>query len=193
MNSWINTYTGRRFDYLNPAPDMIDLRDIAHALSRICRFTGHTSSFYSVARHSLYVASYVDRSYKLYALLHDAAEAYIGDINTILKTIINQYSSNALSAIETNIMNTIYDKFHVQQPDVEIIKQVKDADTIALYVEAVRFLNPNALEEWNVPVNKQRVREAMDVFDDSEYSMERVEDAYINAVEHELMLKVLNR
>jgi uncharacterized protein len=58
-NPYVVTVTGRVVHLLNPSVDEIDIYDIAHALSQICRYTGHTSEFYSVAQHCYYVASCV--------------------------------------------------------------------------------------------------------------------------------------
>src|SRR5271156_4912831 len=79
-SAWIQTFTGKKFYPFNPKPQDIDIRDIAHALSNICRFTGHTKRFYSVAEHSRNVAKLVPAHMKLQALLHDASEAYLCDI-----------------------------------------------------------------------------------------------------------------
>ena len=81
----MQTFTGRLFDPFNPDPALIDLRDIAHALGNICRFGGHSRRYYSVAEHSILVASLVPEPLRLPALLHDAAEAYLGDIITPIK------------------------------------------------------------------------------------------------------------
>jgi len=51
---WIQTHSGKRFDLLDPAPEMVDVGDIAHALGMICRFTGHCSRPYSVAEHCVW-------------------------------------------------------------------------------------------------------------------------------------------
>lgn len=83
-SGWIVTYTGKRFWPLDPRPQDIDIVDIAHALSNIVRFTGHVSSFYSVAQHS-YLVSKMCRDHALYGLLHDASEAYLCDISTPVK------------------------------------------------------------------------------------------------------------
>jgi len=87
---WMQSYTGKQFDPLNPDPALIDIDDIAHALSNICRFGGHSSRFYSVAEHSVLVAEELwnlhhDADLALAGLLHDAAEAYLGDIPRPLK------------------------------------------------------------------------------------------------------------
>jgi 5'-deoxynucleotidase YfbR-like HD superfamily hydrolase len=100
-HNWIQTFSGRQFWPLNPFPDEIFIEDIAHALSLVCRYTGHCSSFYSVAQHSVRV-SYraqklflqIDKSpgrferariVALCGLLHDASEAYISDVSRPVK------------------------------------------------------------------------------------------------------------
>lgn len=88
MKAEIVTYTGKLFDILDPKPELICIEDIAHALSNICRYTGHTRSFYSVAEHSVRMAKSPElEGDPMILLLHDAAEAYFGDIATPLKKI----------------------------------------------------------------------------------------------------------
>jgi 5'-deoxynucleotidase YfbR-like HD superfamily hydrolase len=82
----IKTFTGKRFDLVDPDPATVDIVDIAHALSMQCRFTGHCREFYSVAQHSVLVCNQVasllaPAKVTLAALLHDAAEAYTGDLS----------------------------------------------------------------------------------------------------------------
>jgi hypothetical protein len=85
MKGKIYTYTGKLINPMDPDPKAICIEDIAHALSNICRWTGHSRWFYSVAQHSVHVASYVTAKNKLWALLHDATEAYLCDIATPVK------------------------------------------------------------------------------------------------------------
>ena len=80
MNAKIITYTGKVFDLLNPQPEMVCIDDIAHSLAYQCRYTGHTQEFYSVAQHCVLMAELDFLGDPLVRLLHDAAEAYIGDI-----------------------------------------------------------------------------------------------------------------
>ena len=90
--AWIMTQTGRMFFFENPHPRSIVIEDIAHALSQICRFTGHTKCHYSVAEHCVRVSWLAETKYgKPYAkegLLHDASEAYMNDLNGPLKRLI---------------------------------------------------------------------------------------------------------
>ncbi len=77
---WIQTFTGVQFWPLDPHSNDVRVEDIAHALANICRFGGHTKGFYSVAQHSVLVSTYVPREYRFVALMHDAPEAYLGDM-----------------------------------------------------------------------------------------------------------------
>lgn len=85
IEQWISTQSVEQFDFTNPKIEDIHILDIAHALSNICRFGGHSSSFYSVAEHSIILAEILERQGAdkmtvLAALLHDATEAYLGDM-----------------------------------------------------------------------------------------------------------------
>jgi 5'-deoxynucleotidase YfbR-like HD superfamily hydrolase len=87
--SSIKTYSGR-IDPLNPVADEVNIEDIAHALARQCRYNGHCVGFLSVARHSIWVAERLaaqghNKTMQLTGLLHDAAEAYLGDLVRPLK------------------------------------------------------------------------------------------------------------
>jgi hypothetical protein len=87
---WMQTYTGKRIDPFNPDPALIDIDDIAWALSNVCRFGGHSERFYSVAEHSVFIAEYLygtwqRRRLALAGLLHDATEAYLGDVPRPIK------------------------------------------------------------------------------------------------------------
>jgi len=77
--SWIITHTGKKIDIENTRPEDIDINDIAFALSHIPRFNGHVGC-YSVAQHSVHVAELAPNRLTVAALLHDAAETYIGDL-----------------------------------------------------------------------------------------------------------------
>lgn len=133
---WISTYTGKRFDYSNPQPDQICIEDIAHALSNICRWTGHTRCFYSVAEHSLHVARLCKPEYKLIGLLHDATEAYANDLNRPLK------KTSGLAGYrltEQLIWNQIVQKFNLAT--VKMPFDVKCADEILMNTEARDLLH----------------------------------------------------
>lgn len=82
-DTWMQTYTGRQIDPADPTD--FDIRDIAHALSNLCRYGGHCLRFYSVAEHSVLMARAADDPWKKWALLHDATEAYLVDIPRPIK------------------------------------------------------------------------------------------------------------
>lgn len=106
---WIMTHCQIKFDLLYPTVEMVDIKDIAHALSHICRFTGHTDPFYSVAAHSLACSFYTasdDPIVMLQALMHDSAEAYIGDISSPMKAFIPE-----IRALEERIRSVIFDRY----------------------------------------------------------------------------------
>ncbi len=84
-NAWIETFTGRKFHLLDPSPSEVHIEDVAHALSLLCRYTGHTRNFYCVGDHSLRVSHLCDPTDALAGLLHDASEAYLADMNSPLK------------------------------------------------------------------------------------------------------------
>lgn len=129
---WIQTFTGKAFYPFDPRPEEIDLRDIGHALSNICRFGGHTAMFYSVAEHSVLLAGAVAKPFKAWALLHDAAEAYIGDIPRPIKRSIPQFAE-----AEGLILEAIARRFGLSP---FIPKEVHEADNRILFDEAARVL-----------------------------------------------------
>jgi hypothetical protein len=123
----ILTHTGRRFDLFEPDADMIDPRDISHSLAHLCRFNGHTREFYSVAQHSCIVADLVPEEHKLAALLHDAAEAYLGDMTRPLKQWIHAYQD-----FEYWTWRRVCERFDIPS---ELPGCVQQADLIALATE----------------------------------------------------------
>ena len=150
MADWILTYTGARFAPLEPNANDIDIIDIAHALSNMCRFTGHCREFYSVAQHSVLVAEYLwKRHYlkglALTGLLHDASEAYLVDVARPVK---HSAEFSFYREIEGKLQTVIYNKFGIfHEPDA-----VKHADNHLLDVEAY-FLMPDC-EDWESTTEK---------------------------------------
>ena len=139
---FITTYTGKKMHYLNPADDEIDIHDIAHALSLICRFGGHCKEFYSVGQHSLGVMELVPDEYKLEALLHDAAEAYISDLPRPIKNDLPRFKE-----IELVIEEAIVKKFNITNRNHGVIKM---ADNIMLATEA-RDIMANITDWMELP------------------------------------------
>src|SRR5665213_153577 len=81
IGNWMQTYTGKQYWPCDPRPEEVFIIDIAHALSQMCRYSGHCIHFYSVAEHSVLLSRYASTlETKKWSLLHDASEAYITDI-----------------------------------------------------------------------------------------------------------------
>ena len=138
---FIITYTGKVFPFDCITPDCIDIHDIAHALSHLCRFTGHTKSFYSVAQHSLLVSEKMPGrpAEKLAGLLHDAAEAYTNDLASPLKKWMNNESGGHTPYLDLqdSITAMIYNKYGV----TSIPSDVRLYDQAAGLFEAEGFMN----------------------------------------------------
>lgn len=88
---WITVHTGRSIVLHEPDISQITIEDIAHALSNLCRYTGHVPRFYSVAEHCVIASRLASNENRLECLLHDAAEAYLGDISRPLKMLLPDY------------------------------------------------------------------------------------------------------
>lgn len=136
---YVSTFLGNRFYPLQGRIDRVMIEDIAHGLAFQCRFNGQTRAFYSVAQHSLMVSSLVPTHLKLAALLHDAAEAYVGDMVKPLKLLLPQFE-----AIEERVTGLIASTFKVDFGDYRAIKR---ADLVALATEK-RDLMPHSDEAW---------------------------------------------
>lgn len=181
---WIETWSGGMLCLNDPKVEQIRLDDIAQGLSNTCRFAGQCSRFYSVAEHSVLVMrelstwakEHMDcsqrRSLLIAALLHDASEAYIGDVTRPLKQMLPKYM-----AIEQRLQKTICDRFGIPalSPDeFGVIKRTDNAllrrESLTLMVSGGRdwefgdtpvavnqllFLTPNeAFDEFKLECNK---------------------------------------
>ena len=123
----IQTYTGKPFNPLageNEDCGPIELMDIAHALSHLCRFNGHTKRFYSVGEHSLHVAcvlAHTSPENQAWGLLHDAAEAYLGDMVRPIKKHMPDFQ-----AIEDRLLQRIAKRFGLAWPIPDVVFVVDD-------------------------------------------------------------------
>lgn len=144
----IQVLSGGRFDLLDPRPEDVNLTDIAHALAQLCRFTGHCRPFYSVGQHCLMVSRLVPPELALQGLLHDAAEAYVGDVSRPLKNVLDEVAPGVLKEIETRVEQAIFTRFDVAWP---MDPAVKLADNVALATEK-RDVMRGGTEPWhNMP------------------------------------------
>ena len=104
----LQTFTGKLVHPMRLTVDDVDIRDIAHALSLLCRFGGHCRVHYSVAQHSVLASYLVAPSDALWALLHDASEAYLVDVPTPLKRLA---AMTGYRAVEAQVQLTICHAF----------------------------------------------------------------------------------
>jgi hypothetical protein len=132
--NWLQTCSGIRFFPLDPRPEEIKINDIAGALSKMCRFGGHSKRFYSVAEHCVLMSRAATTPFKRAALLHDASEAYLVDIPRPVKPMLANYS-----LIEDKIMQTIAFKFGFVWP---LQKEVKILDSAILADEQAQVMVP---------------------------------------------------
>lgn len=137
--NWIQTYTGIRFFPWRPRPEDVHLEDIAHALAQLPRYGGHLPMPYSVAQHSLLVARHCPPALRLIGLLHDATEAYVGDMMRPVKEGLRSFQ-----LLESRIWEAIALRFELP---VSIPAEVKLIDNRALTTE-VRQLIPSPAWQW---------------------------------------------
>lgn len=128
-------------DVLAPRPEQIQLLDIAHHLARVCRFGGAVKGFYSVADHSVYVSRLVPSELQKKALLHDAAEAYLGDVIKPLKNCLPEYER-----IEAIWERVIAERFGLDSLKDPLIKR---ADIMAVQAERRDLLRSDGNRPWD--------------------------------------------
>jgi uncharacterized protein len=148
---FFTTFTGIRINPINPDINAINITDIARALSNCCRFGGHVRKFYSIAQHSVIVSNLCDPEDALEGLLHDASEAYLGDMVRPLK-----YSDSMIAFREAeDIMEgVIAARFNLRHP---MPTSVKRADDIAVVAEALYLFEPQP--QWALDTFEKRPHE----------------------------------
>jgi uncharacterized protein len=147
LEPFIATFTGGKAYPLGLRPEDLSIEDIAHSLSQLCRYNGHTSEFWSVAAHSLEVSRILEGRYPakskarlwLAGLLHDAGEAVLTDIPAPLKPMVINYS-----VWEQTVDLIIARKFGIRYPFPEVVREV-DKDIVR--TEVANFFPPNS-EAW---------------------------------------------
>ena len=156
MSISYTTYKKHIIDFENFNDDLIDIDDIAHALSLTCRFGGQCDYFYSVAQHSIncYKKALHDglNDILLYALLYDASEAYMCDIPSPLKKLIPEYKR-----IENIVSSKIFNKYCGKDIDTNIHDTIKKIDNDIFEIEYQVLMNngKNDYDYLNFDYQKQ--------------------------------------
>jgi hypothetical protein len=134
VGNYMATFGGRKFWPLDPRPEEVVIGDIAHHLANKCRWAGATRWHYSVAQHSVYVSWFVPGWCALEALLHDASEAYNGDLIRPLK---HSPEFAAFGVVEERVERAIARRFQLEHPWPIA---VKDADAAVGIAEAYQLI-----------------------------------------------------
>lgn len=171
---FMQTFTKKVMKPLQLYQHDIDIRDIARSLSQQCRYTGQTDPFYSVATHSLIVASILPDDLQLEGLLHDASECYLHDLHGPLKPRMEGY----LEA-EEKACRVIASKFRLTYPWPE---KVRKADSYVFRLECEYAMGGSLGKEAGIKDNeplKQNVERQIKLAADR--GMEFVEECFLEA------------
>lgn len=142
--NFVTTLTGGYLNLEQPSPDSINLHDIAVGLTNVCRFSGQLPTHYSVAAHSLALAEcFSDPAEKVYALLHDASEAYITDVPSPVKRLCPAYI-----AVEESVMDAVFEHFDLWEIGAHYHKCSNHIHTMD---KMMSCLEQVALLEWRAP------------------------------------------
>lgn len=141
MADYMNTYSGKLFSVIHPETDSIDVVDIAHALSLLCRGNGHVKHFYSVGQHCINCARLAKArgySYEVQfaCLLHDASEAYMSDVIRPLKKDLPYYQE-----IEHKLLTVIFEKYGIKEYLTD--NRVKQIDDDLCHYDLRNLMNVN--------------------------------------------------
>ena len=140
-----------RFDYItllngtemsldSPSSEVMDIKTMAHSLSNLCRFIGHTKKFYSVAQHSVLVSHLVPPAFAFEGLMHDAAEAFCGDISSPIKARLPEFRR-----LEKRINCQLAKRYNLP---LTLSAEVLHADRVALVTEAKQLTKSKTYMHW---------------------------------------------
>lgn len=143
MSGMIETYNGQYFSLVSDDLEGLTVENIAHALSMVNRFNGHTNFPYSVAEHSVHVAAQLPPELQMIGLIHDGSEAFIQDIPAPFKPFLPDYAK-----IEEQVQNRVYRAFQLDPEWVHsVYPEVKRVDSMMCQVEATQLLHSKG-EGW---------------------------------------------
>jgi hypothetical protein len=153
---WFVTFTGRRFYPLDARVEDIDIRDIAHSLALQSRWMGHCKKYYSIASHSLACARVAEMTNQppevvAWALMHDASEAYVGDVIRPIKRSLLVWDGSGVDEpevfkeIENRLHQLIAERFGLPWPMPEAVHEI---DNRMLVTEAYYLTNYEREEHW---------------------------------------------
>jgi hypothetical protein len=119
--TYIHLASGGKINLADPQPGDIRVYDIACSLAKLCRFNGHCRKFYSVAEHSIHCSTLVEKlggtiEQQRHAVLHDAVEAYLGDVTSPLKSLVPQYEE-----LEAKFQSLIYQVFGLNPANDDVV------------------------------------------------------------------------
>lgn len=140
---------GDFFDFLDPSNHTFDIESIATALSNLCRYTGHVKNFYSVAEHCYIVSLLVPEQYALEGLMHDASEAYCGDVASPLKALVPEYKK-----IELGVQEAIAKFYNLRYP---FPKCIHEADKIAYVTERQSVSDTGQDNMWHTGFRPEHI------------------------------------
>lgn len=170
MTARIQTYSGLLVDPLHLSIQDIRLEDIAHALSNLCRFTGHVKRFYSVAEHSVRCSWYAHSWAARDALMHDASEAYLQDLPSPIKRVNGMEKYRAAEGVAQKVISRALGAGAVTTA-------VKAADLSLLHFEAFHLMDASWADEGIVMLVESRFP---DWSGDLGWSPERAKQTFID-------------
>lgn len=155
----IMTYTGILMDPLNPEKTQLHIEDIAHSLSLISRANGHFPEIHTVGQHSLECceeakARNLSKQMQLFCLMHDGAEAYLGDFISPVKNRMEGYRR-----AEDYLLAMVYEKFTGRIPTEEEEKIIEEIDHTLLYFEFLHYMGVGCGEPGKGLMSKPEFKE----------------------------------
>ncbi len=144
---WVELVSGTRFYFESPTDDMIHPEDVAHSLSKLCRYNGHTKRFYSVAEHACVMSDWVIKQPwatprdGLTALHHDDPEYIIGDLITPIKVTMPQFKK-----LEIVLSQALAHRFMTEWPFPDWIKETDNR----IIKDERRSIMNLSINEWGI-------------------------------------------